>query len=57
MFDVSKQVLGQMVVHATNVFIASLVGHVSSANPCAQYFLHVLIDTTIGARLIHYSVD
>ena len=52
LFDVSKQVLGQLVVHTTNIFIASLVGHVRSSNPCATYFLHVLIDTTLGPHAL-----
>ncbi|KAH7105327.1 vacuolar membrane protein-domain-containing protein [Auriculariales sp. MPI-PUGE-AT-0066] len=52
LFDVSKQILGQAFVHFTNVFIASLAGHISSQNPCAQYMLHIMIDTTLGVALL-----
>ncbi|EJD48536.1 hypothetical protein AURDEDRAFT_112966 [Auricularia subglabra TFB-10046 SS5] len=53
LFDVSKQVVGQIVVHVTNVGIASLVGHVKASNPCAQYFLHVGLDTTVGVGVLY----
>lgn len=53
LFDVSKQVVGQIIVHVTNVFLAALVGDVSAANPCAQYFLHVLLDTTVGVAILY----
>ncbi|KZW04468.1 hypothetical protein EXIGLDRAFT_636054 [Exidia glandulosa HHB12029] len=53
LFDVSKQVVGQVVVHIANVSLAALVGHVSAANPCAQYFIHVLLDTTVGVALLY----
>lgn len=52
-FDVSKQVVGQIVVHLSNVFISDLVAHHSSNNPCTLYFLNVLVDTTVGVALIY----
>jgi hypothetical protein len=48
LFDVSKQVVGQMFVHGANVFISDLGSHHSSGNACVYYFLNILIDTTIG---------
>jgi len=53
LFDVSKQVVGQMFVHAFNVFVSDLVSHHSSNNACVSYFLNILIDTTVGVGLIY----
>lgn len=47
-FDVSKQVIGQMFVHGVNVLISDVVAHVSSGNACVLYFLNILLDTTFG---------
>ncbi|CAE7229803.1 unnamed protein product [Rhizoctonia solani] len=52
-FDVSKQIVGQIFVHFSNVFISNLVAHHSSGNPCTLYFLNVLVDTTVGVGLIY----
>lgn len=49
MFDVSKQVAGQMFVHGLNLFISDTAADHSSGNPCVLYFLNILIDTTFGA--------
>ncbi|CCM00425.1 uncharacterized protein FIBRA_02456 [Fibroporia radiculosa] len=54
LFDVSKQVLGQMVVHGVNVLISGIVAEVSSGNACVFYFLNILIDTTIGVGVIYF---
>lgn len=48
LFDVSKQVVGQMFVHGVNVLVSHLISHHSSANACVSYFLNILIDTTLG---------
>jgi STIMATE family len=48
LFDVSKQVVGQMFVHGVNVLISDLVSHHSSSNACVSYFLNILLDTTLG---------
>ncbi|KAJ6539740.1 vacuolar membrane protein-domain-containing protein [Mycena capillaripes] len=53
LFDVSKQVVGQMFLHGFNVFISDLVSHHSSTNACTLYFLNILIDTTLGVGLIY----
>lgn len=47
LFDVSKQVVGQMFVHGANVLLSSL-GSEHSGNACVYYFLNVLLDTTLG---------
>lgn len=48
LFDVSKQVVGQMFVHGVNVFISDVGSTRSSGNACVLYFLNILIDTTLG---------
>lgn len=48
LFDVSKQVVGQMFVHGVNVLISGVVSHHTSNNACVSYFLNILIDTTLG---------
>ncbi|KAF8897857.1 vacuolar membrane protein-domain-containing protein [Infundibulicybe gibba] len=53
LFDVSKQVVGQMFVHGVNVLISNLVSHHTSSNACVFYFLNILIDTTLGVALIY----
>ncbi|KAJ7693899.1 vacuolar membrane protein-domain-containing protein [Mycena rosella] len=53
LFDVSKQIAGQMFVHSVNVFISDVGSHHSSSNACVFYFLNVLIDTTLGVGLIY----
>ncbi|KAI8974948.1 vacuolar membrane protein-domain-containing protein [Pilobolus umbonatus] len=54
--DVSKQVIGGIVVHtlnllASHIFGRSLEGEPSS-NPCVWYFLNIFIDTTLGVGII-----
>jgi len=50
LFDVAKQLAGQMFVHGVNLLISGIVAHVASGNACVLYFLNILIDTTLGAR-------
>ncbi|KAH9943145.1 vacuolar membrane protein-domain-containing protein [Epithele typhae] len=53
LFDVSKQIVGQMFVHGVNVLISDVVAHLSTANACVLYFLNILIDTTFGVGIIY----
>ncbi|KAJ3824111.1 vacuolar membrane protein-domain-containing protein [Lentinula raphanica] len=53
LFDVSKQIVGQMFVHGVNVLISDLLSHFSSENACVSYFLNILVDTTLGVALIY----
>ncbi|KIK94851.1 hypothetical protein PAXRUDRAFT_827589 [Paxillus rubicundulus Ve08.2h10] len=53
LFDVSKQVAGQMFVHGVNVLISDFGSHQSSGNACTYYFLNILLDTTLGIGLIY----
>jgi len=53
LFDVSKQIVGQMFVHGTNIFISDFGSHHSTKNACVFYFLNILIDTTLGVALIY----
>ncbi|KAJ7639253.1 vacuolar membrane protein-domain-containing protein [Roridomyces roridus] len=56
LFDVSKQVVGQMWIHGVNVLVSSLVSHHSSQNACVSYFLNILIDTTLGVGLLYVAL-
>lgn len=53
LFDVSKQVVGQIFIHSANLLISGLASHRTSGNACVSYFLNILIDTTIGVALIY----
>lgn len=48
LFDVSKQVVGQMFVHTANLLVSGLASYHTSGNACVPYFLNILIDTTFG---------
>ncbi|EKM79919.1 hypothetical protein AGABI1DRAFT_72625 [Agaricus bisporus var. burnettii JB137-S8] len=53
LFDVSKQVVGQLFVHAVNLFVSDLGSDHTESNACVFYFLNILIDTTLGVALIY----
>lgn len=53
LFDVSKQIVGQMFIHGTNVFLSDVVSHLMFANACVFYFLHILLDTTLGVGALY----
>jgi len=48
LFDVSKQIVGQMFVHTANLLASGLVSNHTDGNACVNYFLNILIDTTFG---------
>lgn len=48
LFDVGKQVVGQMFVHGVNVLVSDLVSRGTDENACVAYFFNVLVDTTLG---------
>ncbi|KAF9266294.1 hypothetical protein L218DRAFT_897361 [Marasmius fiardii PR-910] len=52
-FDVSKQVVGQMFVHGVNVLISGIISHYGSSNACVSYFLNILVDTTLGVLILY----
>ncbi|KAI0265954.1 vacuolar membrane protein-domain-containing protein [Gloeopeniophorella convolvens] len=54
LFDVSKQIVGQMFVHGVNVLISDVGSTRSSGNACVFYFLNILIDTTLGVGVIYF---
>ncbi|KAK4687608.1 hypothetical protein P7C73_g2523, partial [Tremellales sp. Uapishka_1] len=56
LWDVGKQLVGQMVIHGLNLLISSLVAHAADNNPCSLYFLNVLIDTTIGVAIFYFAL-
>ncbi len=53
LFDVSKQVIGQMFVHGVNVLVSDLVSQHSDENACVFYFFNILVDTTLGVALLY----
>lgn len=53
MFDVSKQLVGQIVVHFANVFISDFGADQAVQNPCVLYFLNIVVDTTVGVGIIY----
>ena len=53
LFDVSKQVVGQMFVHGANIFLSDLISQNTSGNACVFYCLHILLDTTLGEEAKH----
>ncbi|KAK4053408.1 hypothetical protein OIV83_001573 [Microbotryomycetes sp. JL201] len=50
--DVSKQVVGQAFVHASNVLISDLIAQHKMDNPCSLYALNIFVDTTIGVVIL-----
>ncbi|KAG8952619.1 hypothetical protein FRC04_003980 [Tulasnella sp. 424] len=53
LFDVSKQVAGQAIVHSLNIGISALVSRPSTGNnPCTAYFVNVTFDVTVGVGII-----
>jgi hypothetical protein len=56
LFDVSKQVVGQMFVHGVNVIVSDVGSTRSSGNACVYYFLNILLDTTLGVYAIYITL-
>jgi len=56
LFDVSKQVVGQLFVHSANLLVSGFASHNTSKNACVSYFLNILIDTTFGVALIYVTL-
>ncbi|KAG2013220.1 vacuolar membrane protein [Coprinopsis cinerea AmutBmut pab1-1] len=56
LFDVSKQVVGQMFVHGVNVLISGVISELTDRNACVFYFLNIGIDTTLGVGIIYGSL-
>ena len=56
LFDVSKQVAGQMFIHVANLLVAGLSSHHDLSNACVSYFLNILIDTTLGEHRAASSI-
>lgn len=48
LFDISKQVVGQLFVHVSNLLVSDITSGHTSGNACVAYFLNILIDTTFG---------
>ncbi|ORZ15589.1 Vaculolar membrane protein-domain-containing protein, partial [Absidia repens] len=54
--DVSKQLVGGIVIHSLNVIAAYFFGvkpeQGQQSNPCVWYFLNILVDCTIGVVIL-----
>ncbi|KAI8331008.1 vacuolar membrane protein-domain-containing protein [Chlamydoabsidia padenii] len=54
--DVSKQLVGGIVIHTLNVVAAYFFGvkpeQGQQSNPCVWYFLNILVDCTIGVAIL-----
>ncbi|KAK3813076.1 MAG: vacuolar membrane protein-domain-containing protein [Benniella sp.] len=56
LFDVSKQIVGGVVIHSLNLLAATLFGLSSEqedSNPCIWYFLNIFLDTTFGVGVLY----
>lgn len=60
--DTLKQGLAAIIVHSTNVLVSSFIApsssmqvsvQTSTTSPCVLYFLHILLDTTIGVFFLY----
>ncbi|KAF8979790.1 hypothetical protein BGZ46_005032 [Entomortierella lignicola] len=56
LYDVSKQIVGGVVIHSLNLIAATLFGLSSDqkvSNPCIWYFLNIFLDTTFGVGVLY----
>ncbi|KAG0365281.1 hypothetical protein BGZ54_006684 [Gamsiella multidivaricata] len=56
LYDVSKQIVGGVVIHSLNLLAATLFGLSSErkdSNPCIWYFLNIFLDTTFGVGVLY----
>ncbi|KAI8341638.1 vacuolar membrane protein-domain-containing protein [Chlamydoabsidia padenii] len=55
-FDVSKQLMGGIVIHTLNLAMSYISGYSldddGPSNPCVWYWLHIFVDTTLGTAII-----
>ncbi|KAM5172044.1 store-operated calcium entry regulator STIMATE-like [Mantella aurantiaca] len=52
LFDASKQAIGALFIHFTNVFLSDL----TEEDPCTLYLMHFLLDATLGMLVIWLGV-
>jgi hypothetical protein len=52
--DTSKQVIGQTMMHTSNLVLSWIFGHASleESNPCVWYFVNFMLDTTLGVGIV-----
>ncbi|CRL01788.1 CLUMA_CG015004, isoform A [Clunio marinus] len=51
-YDTSKQGIGAMVIHMTNVYLSPLF----KGDPCTWYIINFLLDSTIGLFIIYIGI-
>lgn len=54
--DVSKQVIGQAFLHATNILVSTLFSRHSEENACTAYFVSIFVDCTLGVLVIYAAM-
>ncbi|XP_012986465.3 musculoskeletal embryonic nuclear protein 1 isoform X2 [Melopsittacus undulatus] len=50
--DTSKQAIGMLFIHFTNVYLSDLTGE----DPCSLYLINFLLDATLGMLLIYIGI-
>ncbi|KAG0284320.1 hypothetical protein BGZ96_011296 [Linnemannia gamsii] len=55
LYDVSKQIVGGVVIHSLNLLAATIFGlsERKDNNPCIWYFLNIFLDTTFGVGVLY----
>lgn len=51
-YDTSKQGIGAIVIHLTNVYLAKLF----QGDPCTWYVINFLLDSTIGLLIVFIGI-
>ncbi|KAI1287019.1 Store-operated calcium entry regulator STIMATE [Halotydeus destructor] len=52
-FDTSKQAIGALVIHFINIILAELF---EGADPCTQYIITFLLDSSVGLLIIYLGI-
>lgn len=52
--DISKQLLGSIIIHYVNLIFSVIYGNNSHSNQCSWYNSSILIDTTFGIIIDYY---
>lgn len=51
-YDTSKQGIGAIIIHLTNVYLAPLF----QGDPCTWYVINFLLDSTIGLLIVFIGI-
>lgn len=57
LYDISKQIIGQMFAHACNILIALILAkHKDDTDPCEWYLINYMLDTVIGVLICYMFI-